>query len=127
MGTGTQATVFPIPCCSLLTVQLLGETKGLKVLIKEAVIALAWAHSPLGLPSSPFVQVELDDLGRELTKPVKEPEMCKAIAEDASGRAPRRYTPRSNFLVGFLQYDGLSNIWPHDRVYLMIINKHNTF
>jgi len=119
--------VFPAKECHVvLYLQYLGESKGTKAPIEEAVNALAWAHSLSGLPSptsSPFVQVVLDGLRRAVAKPVKkkEPftaEMCKAIAEDASKKGSlgdiRLAAACLLAFAGFLRYDELSNIRPCD-------------
>ncbi|XP_065888069.1 uncharacterized protein [Dysidea avara] len=100
----------------------LGEIKGSKAAIEEAVNALAWAHSLSGLPSptaSPFVQIVLDGLRRAHAKEVKkkEPftvEMLKAITDDAiqtDSLADTRLAAACLLaFTGFLRYDEISNI-----------------
>ena len=117
--------VFPAKECHVvLYLQHLGETKGSKAAIEEAVNALAWVHSLSGQPSptaSPFVQVVLDGLRRAHAKPVKkkEPftaEMLKAIACHAIERDSLADTRLAAACLlafaGFLRYDEISNIQP---------------
>ena len=117
--------MFPAKVCHIvLYLEHLGETKGSKAAIEEAVNALAWAHSLSGLPSptaSPFVQIVLDGLRRAHAKPVKkkEPftvEMLKAIADDAIQTDSlvdiRLAAACLLAFAGFLRYDEISNIRP---------------
>ena len=124
-ATHHKLQVFPAKVCHIvLYLEHLGETKGSKAAIEEAVNALAWAHSSSGLPSptaSPFVQIVLDGLRRAHAKPVKkkEPftvEMLKAIADDAiqtDSLADTRLAAACLLaFAGFLRYDEISNIRP---------------
>ena len=109
-------------CHIVLYLEHLGEIKGSKAAIEEAVNALAWAHSLSGLPSptaSPFVQIVLDGLRRAHAKEVKkkEPftvEMLKAITDDAiqtDSLADTRLAAACLLaFTGFLRYDEISNI-----------------
>ena len=125
MGNTPQVTGIPAKVCHIvLYLEHLGETKGSKAAIEEAVNALACAHSLSGLLSptaSPFVQIVLDGLKRAHAKPVKkkEPftvEMLKAIADDAIQTDSLADTCLAAACLlafaGFLRYDEISNIRP---------------
>jgi len=108
----------------VLYLQHLGETKGSKSAVEEAVNSLAWVHSLSGLPSptkSPFVQLVLEGLRRSLAKPVKkkEPftvEMLDSIATEAAGGSSlsdiRLAAACLLAFAGFLRYDEVSSIRP---------------
>jgi len=64
-ATDHKIPVFPAK--EYLYLEHLGETKGSKAAIEEAVNAMVWVHSLTGLPSptaSPFVHIVLDGLRR---------------------------------------------------------------
>lgn len=129
-ATEQKLATFPASTIHVaLYLQHLGQSKGSKAAIEEAVNALSWAHSMAGLPSpttDPFIHTVLDGLKRSLAKPVnkKEPftsDMLRSIVEDAledgSLTSIRLATICVIAYAGFLRYSEVSNIRLRDIVF----------
>ena len=122
-----QITAFPVNEVHLaLYLQYLGESKGTKSPVEEAVNSVSWAHSMAGLPSptaTPLIQATLGGLKRSLARPIRKKspftvEMLQAIARDArrvnSLASIRLATACLLSFAGFLRSDELVNIRPCD-------------
>ena len=123
MATEQKLPVFSAAAIHVaLYLQHLGQSKGSKAAVEEAVNAISWAHSMAGLPpptTDPFIHAVLDVLKRSLVKPInkKEPftaDMLKYIVEDSledgSLASIRLATICVITYADFLRYSEVSNI-----------------
>ena len=102
---------FPVDCKYLaLYLQYIGETIGSKSAVEEAVHAIAWIYSAVGVhspTSSPFITITLEGLCRSLARPL------------TKGKAPFNIEMLTKMVVGTHKNKTLSNV-PLSTVCLLV-------